>query len=602
MSSNAPQVWLSAAGCTLQVAALLRKALLVAASGVALSVPTSAAAQAVNEPREPALDQREQLERIEQWRREQERRAPLTREGAIPGWQPPLAGESPCFAVQSVRIVLAEPVAPAVREASQHLLGPVQDLRSFGGACLGAASLERLRNNLQDRLAARGYITSTLAVPPQDLRQGELVLLLQPGWVEAVAVEGARAAARPAANALALKPGDLLNLRDIEQTLENLGRLPSQSSRFVLEPGTAPGASVVRILPVQPDAAMWRLNLGAERPDGRDYGDVQFTGQVSIDHALRLGEQAGLWLAHSQGRASPGGARPQQTSWYAYLSVPVGRHVLSLSHSRADYRRFIAAGVGQFRDAGRDASSRLRWEWTFWRGEGGRAQAWAAASQRRARTSLDDIELISRRRLGTGVEQGLSLWGRAAPCDLSLELEGTQVQRLERDSDFQPPTDGLPRGWRTEILWACALGAGVDFSGQAYVQRVAQPVDGSDLLVLGTRQTVRAHAPADALTGRGLAVLRQEWLLPWLRIGAHAAVRPVLSLDWGRIHHPIDGGQTSRELAAVALGVRWQAHRASGQISTQYALRPTAAAEAFAEARRKARRDVRLQASLRFSL
>lgn len=546
-----------------------------------------------NEVRDTALEQREQRERIEQWRREQERRAPVVGASSTPGWQPPVADDRPCFVVRSVRIVLADTAASGTRSAAQPLLGPVFHLPGYAGACLGANSLERLRSNLQNRLAARGHITSALSVPAQDLGSGELVFTLEPGLVEAVAVEGAaagdQASTRPAANALALAPGDVLSLRDIEQTLENLGRLPGQAARFVIEPGTLPGASLVRILPLQADAALWRAQLGAERADGPDHGDVQLTGQLSVDHALRLSEQAGLWVSHSQGSASDAGQRPLQTSWYAYVNLPLGRQAVSLSHSRADYRRFIAAGVGRFRDAGRDATSRVRWEWTFWRGEGGRLQVWAAASQRRARTTLDDIELISRRRLGTSIEQGGSLWHRAAGCDLSLEL----------DSDFQPATSGLPRSWRTEAQWACALGAGVDINGQASVQRVAQPVDGSDLVVLGTRQTVRAHAGAEALSGRGHTVLRQELLLPSLRIGADTALRPTLAVDWGRIHGPVDGGLAGRERAAVALGLRWQAGRTSGQLSTQ---RPLRAPPARGEGVAQARRDARLQASFRFSL
>jgi len=568
--------------------------------GWLVALPISA-----TELRHSATDQRDQTERIEQWRREQERRAPVLGVTTAPGWQPPVANEQPCFIVRRVRIDLALPAdagtttAPTPTASAQLLLGPVHHLPGYEGVCLGAVSLERLRGNLGNRLAARGYITSALLVPPQDLRSGELVLLLVPGVVEAVAVEGALLSARPAANALALAPGDVLNLRDIEQTLENLGRLPSQASRFVVEPGTAPGASVVRILPLQPEVALWRAHVGAERAEGSDYGDVQFTGQVGLDHLLRLSDQFGLWVAHSQGGAAAGGQRSLQTSWYAHWNVPLGRHSLTLSQSRAEYRRFIAAGVGQFRDAGRDTTHRVRWEWTFWRGEAGRMQLWAAASQRRARTTLDDIELISRRRLGTSVEQGLLLWGRMAGCELSLELEGTQVQRLERDSDFQPPTSGLPRSWRADTQWACPLGAGYDLNGQAWVQRVAQPVDGSDLVVLGTRQTVRAHASANALSGRGQTVLRHELLLPALRMGSAAALRPTLALDWGRVHDPIDGGQAGRELAAVALGLRWQAGRASGQVLAQHPLRaPPTPGEGVAQARR----DAQLQVSLRFSL
>lgn len=556
--------------------------------------------------RDAALEQREQRERIEQWRREQERRALQTGAPVETRWLPPLPAEKPCFVIQRVRIEAAAEAAPSEAQAHQRLpltplLGPVASTPGYEGVCLGADSLTRLRDNLQARLQARGYLTSALTIAAQDLRSGELVLTLEPGLVEAVAVEGARPEARMGANALALHPGEPLNLRDIEQTLENLARLPSQSARFVIEPGTQASGSIVRILPLQPEARLWRVSAGAERADGTDYGDVQLTAQLGLDHALGLSDQLGLWAAHSQGKAAgpDGGARPLQTSWYAYWSLPWGRHALSFSLSRADYRRTIAAGVGRFRDAGRDMTSRLRWESTLWRGEQARLQGWLAVSQRRARTWLDDIELISRRRLGTSVEQGVSLWWRQASCDLTLETEGARVQRLERDSDFQAPTDGLPRSWRGEFQWACTLAAGLDVRGQAWMQRAAQPVDGTDLLVLGSPQTVRAHASADALTGYGMAVLRQELLLPPLRWADGWAARPGVALDWGRVHNPLDGGRAGRELSAWALSLRWQAGTASGLLAVQQAWKPPPGApEAVAQSRRHARWQAQVQLSL----
>lgn len=576
--------------------------------GLALSLCWPAAGVFAQEAaiRDAALEQREQRERIEQWRREQERRALQTGAPLETRWLPPLPAEQPCFVIQRVRIAappaaLADETQPPPPSPLTPLLGPVLSTPGYDGVCLGADSLARLRDNLQARLQARGYLTSALSIAPQDLRSGELVLTLEPGLVEAVAVEGARPGSRMGANALALQPGAPLNLRDIEQTLENLARLPSQSARFVIEPGTQAGGSVVRILPLQPEARLWRLSAGAEKADSTDYGDVQLTAQLGLDHALGLSDQLGLWAAHSQGQdgGPDGGPRPLQTSWYAYWTVPWGRHALTFSLSRADYRRTIAAGVGRFRDAGRDMSTRLRWESTLWRGEQARLNGWLAVSQRRARTWLDDIELISRRRLGTSVEQGVSVWWRQAPCDLTLELEGGRVQRLERDSDFQAPTDGLPRSWRGEFQWACPLPAGLDLRGQAWTQRTSQPVDGSDLLVLGSPQTVRAHATTEALTGYGLAVLRQELLLPPLRPGTGWAARPGVALDWGRVHNPLDGGRAGRELSAWSLSLRWQAGRASGLLALQRAWKPPPdATDAVAEGRRQARWQAQLQFSL----
>jgi hemolysin activation/secretion protein len=197
---------------------------------------------------------------------------------------------------------------------------------------------------------------------------------------------------------------------------------------------------------------------------------------------------------------------------------------------------------------------------------------WLAGSQRRSRNWLDDIELVSRRRLATSVEQGVEFWRRGERCDLSLQAEGAQVQRMERDADFQSAAGGLPRSWRAEAGYGCRLGAGGwELSGQAWMQRVARPVDGSDLAQLGSRHTVRGMAAADARAGQGLAVLRHELQLPPWRL-ARGAVRLGTGIDWGRIHQPTDPGARGRELAAAVITLRWQHAPWAGELHAQHAL------------------------------
>lgn len=565
-------------------AALQWRGALILGAGLAGMV-AHAGAQLRDESLDAARAQREQVERIEQWRRELERRAPVVGDPRGAPWRAPEVGEQPCMYVHEVRIEATEPAAAS-------LVGPVRRLGAFDGACLGARSIEALRANLQDRLVASGHVTSRIELEPQDLRGGILRFVLRPGLLEAVVVEGARTpGTAPAANALAMRPGRVLDLRELEHTLENLNRLPSQAARFVIEPGSVPGASVVRVLPVAAQEPAWRAGVGTESADGRDYGRWQAGVQAAFDSPLGLSDQFGFQAAQASRRVE--GERPLQSSWFVHWSVPVARHLITLSMSRAEFTRFISGGVGRFSESGRDDNARARWQWTPWRGGAGRLQLWAAGSERRARTSIDDIELIARRRLATSVEQGAGLWLRGALCQGAVEAEGTQVQRLERDSEFQAPTVGLPRQWRAEMQWACRLGtSGLELSGQSWTQRVAQPVDGSDLIVLGSRQTVRGYAAADARTGRGLTVLRQELALPGWLLGQDAVIRLATGIDWGRIHHPIDGGVRGRELAAATLALRWQAGRFSGELA---ATRPLGAAP-------NEQRELRWTGGLRYAI
>ncbi len=526
---------------------------------------------------ETSLAQREQLERLKQLQREADSSVPQQAGQAAYQWQAPINAEAPCFVVHQVWIESAARADPA-----DPLVGPARQLGSFEGACLGLKSIEALRSNLQARLHERGYITSTLIVPQQDLTSGTLTLQLRAGRVESVLVDaaaGTSARGRPATNALQQQAGDVLNLRDVEQTLENLSRLPSQASRFVVQPGTAEQTSVVRIMPTD-GVARWRAVAGLDSLEGPEYGPWQTSMQVVLDAPLGLSDQLSVSVATAR-RQEPG-EDPVQSSAFLFWSMPAGRHLLTVSASVADHRRFFAGGVGRFAERGSDQQVRARWQWTAWRSKAGRLQAWLAGSERRARTRIDDIELIARRRIGSSTELGLTWWQRHGCGALELEAEGAQVQRLERDLDFQPALNGLPRQWRMGAQASCRLSdSGWELITNAWLQRVARPVDGSELMVLGSRYTVRGYRPGDSLIGQGLGVMRHELLLPAWPLSANAAVRGAVALEWGRVLSPVApaaaGDVAKRELAAAAATLRWQAAAASGELTVALPLIAAAA-------------------------
>jgi hemolysin activation/secretion protein len=522
-----------------------------------------------DEARDAALARRDQAEQLEKWRRERDRTAAIQDTATAAAWKEPVPGESPCFVIHQVIIGAANSASTRQRGQDVALLGPVQQLGRFEGACMGAGSVEALRSNLQARLEAQGYVTSQLSVPPQALGQGVLMFEVSAGYVDAVLLDSAASTTTPARNALSLQAGDLLSLRDIEHSLENLARLPSQSSRFLIEPGAELGTSVVRIVPA--GAPRWRGSVGIDSADSKDYGPWLASAQGTVDAPLGLSDQ--LSLSVSVASKHDPGERPQQLTGFAHWSVPMGRHLASLSVSSARHRRFFAGGVGRFGETGRDEQLRLRWQWTPWRGSAGRVQLWQAASERRARTFIDDIELLARRRIGSSLEAGASWWTRHPCGELTLDGEGARVMHLQRDTEFQAPLSGYPRQWQLNLQWNCQVATtGWALSGNASLQRASQTVDGTDLIVIGSRQTVRGHTLANALSGQGATVLRNELSGPAWRPGEEIAVRPWIGIDWGRIQKPISEARMPSELAGLALGARWQAAGFGGEITAAWPL------------------------------
>lgn len=80
---------------------------------------------------------------------------------------------------------------------------------------------------MNQSLMARGFSTSRIVVPEQNLFSGELRLFLQIGYINAVRfAEGSDALYWK--NLFPFHEGGILNVPDIEQGIEEAKRLPSQ--------------------------------------------------------------------------------------------------------------------------------------------------------------------------------------------------------------------------------------------------------------------------------------------------------------------------------------------------------------------------------------
>jgi hemolysin activation/secretion protein len=93
--------------------------------------------------------------------------------------------------------------------------------------CLGAQGIATLIGRIQNTILQRGFITTRVLAAQQDLQSGTLTLTLLPGRIRQIRfAEGSNSRATKW-NAVPAQAGDLLNLRDIEQALENFKRIPS---------------------------------------------------------------------------------------------------------------------------------------------------------------------------------------------------------------------------------------------------------------------------------------------------------------------------------------------------------------------------------------
>lgn len=188
----------------------------------------------------------------------------------------------PCRIIRKISI---EGHPDAMGEQPKDILG------SFVGRCLIAEEVNALLGDLNRWYQHHGWTTTRAYVAEQDLNQGELVIRIISGRIE-----GYRYIDKPADAKLAAafpgKVGDLLNVRDLEQGLENLNRIPSQEAKFKLYPGQEAGTSDVVIELVEKPA--WRVTQMLDNSGNQAMGHWRSNTELALDNLLSRNDQLAI--------------------------------------------------------------------------------------------------------------------------------------------------------------------------------------------------------------------------------------------------------------------------------------------------------------------
>ena len=472
----------------------------------------------------------------------------------------PLPSDTSCFPVQRIVLTLPERLPGPVREAGlRHLAqGPFQQaqayLERYQEQCLGPAAISELAARIGRRILAQGYSTTRIMVPEQDLSAGTLTLALLPGIIGTIrfadsAQELQWRTAFPAA------PGDLLNLRDLEQGLEQMKRLPSQEVDIDIMPGGQAGESdvILRIKRGKP----WRLTASLDDGGARSTGKLQAGLQLALDGPLGLNDMLSAGILRDADRA--GAAHGTGGGQFAY-ALPFGYWDFSLLASRHAYHQRIAGYNQTFMSSGQARNLEWKVQRLFQRDQTQKNSWQFRLGKRWSQAYIDDTEIALQRRHATFAEFG---WLHrhylgASQLDLTLATRwGVSWFNGQRDPTDRPP-DAPTLRYTLHTLDA-ALTTPFRLAGHSAIhnatlrlQTSRSPLYLSEQFSIGGRYTVRGFSGETVLAGERGFYLRNDVSLP-LAGSAHAVY---LGLDAGQVAGPATHQLAGKHLAGAALGLR----------------------------------------------
>jgi len=461
--------------------------------------------------------------------------------------------ETPCFTIDHLLLVgdFAERFQWALHSADGG-----DD--SLIGHCLGSRGINQLMKRVQNAIIARGYTTTRVLAEPQDLKSGTLALTLVPGRLRAIrfSPESGERATQWAAFPMA--PGDLLNLRDIEQALENLKRVPTAEAAIEILPseGSAarPGDSdlVVSWKQVFP----LRLTLSADNSGTRATGKEQGGITLSADNLLGMHDLFYLSLnrdlsGNAQQRGTRGGT--------VHYSVPFGYWQLGFTHSTYTYHQSVAGANQRYAYSGESSNNEIRLSRLVWRDAVSKTTLGVRLWQRSSSNFIDDteVEVQHRRMAGWEINVGERLFIDDATLDANVAYRhGTgAVQALAAPEEAFGEGTSRPRLVTADVQFNRPFALAGQNLRYGFVWRAQwndTPLVPQDRFAIGGRYTVRGFDGESLLSAERGWLVRNELAVALGGSGQEA----YLGVDGGRVGGPSAERLAGKQLVGAVFGLR----------------------------------------------
>lgn len=426
-------------------------------------------------------------------------------------------------------------------------------LQQYEHQRIGVEGINILAKLLSENIIDKGYVTSRVVIPEQDLSSGILKFIIIPGIIHDIRF--AQDTWGTWRNAFPTAPGKLLNIRDLEQGLEQMKRVPNQDVKMQLVPGAEPGESDV-VIDIQRSNKPWNIGLSIDDSGTKSTGRLQASANLSFYNPTGLNDVMSYsYTKDAEGNDSSFGTK----NYYFSYSVPYQDYTFSISKYRNRFYQTVPSIV-PFMSSGQTDGLEIGVQKLLYRDKTRKTQGQFKLIKRKRHSFINDTEIEVQRQETTAYQLGLlhrQYWGPST-IDLLLyyqkgmpwwQAEPGLTDHIEGTATTRYGLYGLNLNIGTPVKLGKAQGRyNFNFRGQ-YTTDVLY---GVDQFSIGGRYTVRGFDGEQTLSAENGIIIRNELsvAVPKLRL------EPYIGLDLGHVWGPSDQYLLGKNLAGAVFGIR----------------------------------------------
>ncbi len=453
----------------------------------------------------------------------------------------PVAGGK-CFPVRKI----------VVEGASQFPTGAITRItRPFAGKCVGLAEINTLLHDLTYLYLDKGFITSRVYIPEQDMAKTKLLrLMVVEGTLSDVYLNG-----KPApksgilGTAFPALRGTITNMRDIEQGLDQINRLGSNNAKSAILPGKSDDTSILNV-ENKPDNPL-HFSLANSNLGQKSTGFSKSSASVTADDVLGINDMVSFTYEHS-GPDYPwnndGNPDGKSNSYSGNFSVPYGYWTASANGSWYEYKSTTQGQFSTLETNGDSGQAGFGLDRVILRDKDSITTVKTGLTYKQTNNFMlgNRIEVGSRQYTVGSISISHSrrmfngLWVFDASYDRGLDMFGAVKEGAPGAGNANPKFSKLTATINASIPFKVA-GQRFELSSTLNGQYSRDNLFGGEQISLGSASNVRG-ARESLLSGNNGFFLRNEvvWrMVPWKNNAgvtkSLGELRPYLGLDYGHV-------------------------------------------------------------------